>query len=105
MNTPNENQHWLSRTLLRRFKDDGAPLQCYQVATNEWMPKSIDRICSAPGYNQLLTLGTTDNSLEAAFSKVESGLPNTLKALEKASKRSQSQLADAKYNILGWYCA
>jgi Protein of unknown function (DUF4238) len=105
MNTQNENQHWVSQALLKRFKQDGAPLQCYQVESGEWVPKSLERVCAAPGYNQLLVAGTTDNTLEAAFSKVESGLPNTLRALEKASKRSRSELPGAQYDNLCWYCS
>lgn len=105
MNTPHENQHWISRILLKRFKEGGTPLQCYQVATGEWVPKGIGRVCAAPGYNQLLVSGVADNTLEAAFSKVESELRNTLTALEDASKQSRSELPGDVYTNLCWYCS
>jgi hypothetical protein len=100
MDVANENQHWISQHLLKRFKDDGAPLQSYQVKTGEWVPKSLERACAAPGYNQLLVSGDADNTLEAAFSKIESGLPNTLSALEDAVKRSQTEFPQAVYGFV-----
>jgi hypothetical protein len=105
MNTPNENQHWISRVLLKRFKEDRNPFQCYQVATDEWVPKGIERVCAAPGYNQLLVSGKADNTLEEAFSKIESGLPITLKALEEASKHSSTILTPRVHENLCWYCS
>jgi hypothetical protein len=77
MNNPNENQYFVSKVLLERFKIPGSPLQCYQVQTGEWTPKSPKSACSSPGYNQLLRSGQIqpDNTLEADFSAVESRLP------------------------------
>ena len=37
MNLTNENQHWISQHLLKRFKLEGFPFQCYQVETGEWV--------------------------------------------------------------------
>ena len=105
MDVHSENQHWISQHLLKRFKVEGTPFQCYQVETGEWVPKSLDRTCAAPGYNQLLVSGETDNSLERAFSKIESGLRNTLKALEDAAKRPLTELPKALYENMCWYCS
>jgi hypothetical protein len=105
MNVTNENQHWISQHLLKRFKIEGAPFQCYQVETGEWVPKSLDRACAAPGYNQLLVSGEADNTLEAAFSKVESGLRNTFRALEDAVKMPLTELPQAVYENMCWYCS
>lgn len=105
MNVANENQHWISQHLLKRFKTDGSPLQCYQVETGEWVPKSLERACAAPGYNQLLVSGEADNTLETAFSKVESGLRNTFKALEDAVNRPLTELSQAVYENMCWYCS
>lgn len=105
MNVANENQHWISQHLLKRFKAKGAPLQSYQIETGEWVPKNLKRICAAPGYNQLLVSGEPDNTLEAAFSKIESGLPKTLMALEAAVKRPMTELPQAIYENMCWYCA
>lgn len=105
MNVANENQHWISQHLLKRFKTEGFPLQCYQVETGEWVDKSLERACAAPGYNQLLVSGEADNTLEAAFSKVESGLRNTLRALEDAVKSPLTELPPAVYENMCWYCS
>ena len=87
MNQIDENQHSISQVLLERFKIPGSPLQCYQVQTGEWIPKSKEKACAWPGYNQLLVSGVADNTLEEAFSKVESGLRKTFKALEDAARK------------------
>lgn len=105
MNVANENQHWISQHLLKRFKTDGAPFQCYQVETGEWVSKGLERTCAAHGYNQLLVSGEADNTLEAAFSKVESGLRNTFRALEDAVKRPVTELPQPVYSNLCWYCS
>jgi len=105
MNVANENQHWISQHLLKRFKTEGAPFQCYQVDSGEWVPKSLDRTCAADGYNQLLVSGEADNTLEAAFSKVESGLRNTFRTLEAAATRPMTELPESVYSNLCWYCS
>lgn len=105
VNKANENQHWISRVLLGRFKLPGNPFQCYQVETGEWIPKSLDRVCAWPGYNQLLVSGEPDNTLEEAFSKVESGLRNTLRALDRAATQPLSDLPPQIYENMCWYCA
>jgi len=105
MNVVNENQHWISQILLKRFKIEGMPLQCYQLDTDEWVEKSVERVCSGPGYNQLTVSGETDNSLEAAFSKIESGLRNSLRALEAAANSQITELPPAVYENICWYCS
>ncbi|HNQ74638.1 MAG TPA: DUF4238 domain-containing protein [Verrucomicrobiota bacterium] len=105
MNVANENQHWISQHLLKRLKTDGAPFQCYQVETGEWIPKGLERTCAAHGYNQLLVSGAADNTLESAFSKVESGLRNTFRALEDAATRPMTKLPQSIYSNLCWYCS
>jgi hypothetical protein len=106
MNAENENQHYISRVLLKRFKIPDQPLQCYQIDTQLWEPKSIDRLCAADGYNQLLVPGEeTNNSLEASISRVESLLPKTFKALEFASKQETTELPSVLYQNLRQYCA
>lgn len=105
MNVANENQHWISQHLLKRFKSKGSPFQCYQVETGEWEEKGLERVCAARGYNQLLVSDAVDNSLETTFSKVESGLRNTFKALEGAANRQRTVLPQKLYENLCWYCA
>lgn len=105
MNNPDENQHYVSRVLLKRFKTPGSPLQCYQVRTGEWKPRSIDKVCAARGYHQLLLAGSADNSLEEAFSKVESLMPETLSALAAAVTRRETELPSRIYDNLCRYCA
>jgi len=105
MDVANQNQHWISKHLLKRFKTEAVPFQCYQVETGEWLPKGLDRTCAASGYNQLLVSTQVDNTLEAAFSKVQSGLRNTLRALEDASKRPITELRQPMYSNMCWYCA
>lgn len=105
MNAANENQHWVSQHLLKRFKTKGAPFQCYQVETGEWEERSLKSTCAAPGYNQLMVSGEADNTLEAAFSKIESGLRTTFRALEDATKRPLTELSQAVYENMCWYCS
>jgi len=104
MNKTNENQHWISQVLLRRFKIPGTPLQCYQVETGKWIPKSIENACASPGYNQLLVSGHADNTVEEAFSKVESHLRDTFHALEEAVDRPLTELSPATHANMCWYC-
>jgi hypothetical protein len=47
MNNPNENQHFISQVLLKRFKILGNPLQCYQVQTGEWIASSHNMILTS----------------------------------------------------------
>jgi hypothetical protein len=105
MNQLDENQHYISQVLLERFKIQRSPLQCYQVQTGEWIPKSKEKACAWPGYNQLLVSGVVDNTLEEAFSKVESRLRKTFKALEDAARKPSTQLPAAIYENMCWYCA
>ena len=105
MNVANENQHWISQLLLKRFKIEGMPLQCYQVETDKWIEKSVERVCSGPGYNQLTVSGETDNSLETAFSKIESGLRTSLRALEAIANDQSTELPQSVYENICWYCS
>jgi hypothetical protein len=106
MNLENENQHYISAVLLRRFKTPGNPLHCYQISTREWEEKSVEKLCSAEGYNQLVVPGgKTNNALEASISRVESKLPKTFKALEHAVHFDTMELPAAIYQNLREYCA
>jgi hypothetical protein len=105
MDTCAENQHYISRVLLKRFKLPGEPLQCYQVESGEWIPKSIERACSAPGYNQLILPDGVENTLEDEFSKVESALPKVFRALEAAADSKPTKLPEAEFANLCRYCA
>ena len=104
MNQTSENQHWISQVLLKRFKTPGKPLQCYQIGTGEWVEKGIERACASLGYNQLLVSGEADNTLEAALSKVESGLPSTFRALESAANKPLTNLSTEIHTNLCSYC-
>src|ERR1022692_1064189 len=98
MNLDNENQHYISRVLLNRFKIPHNPLHCYQILDRTWEEKSVDRLCSAEGYNQLVVPGEkTNNALEASISHVESKLPKTLKALKHASQFENTEILSAIY--------
>lgn len=103
MNRRDENQHWISRCLLKRFKLPDAPFQCFQVNTGNWVSRSLNSVCSAPGYNQLLLTEDPDNSLEAAFSVIESNLPRTLKEIDAAANRDFTELPQKVYENLCWY--
>lgn len=104
MNEKTENQHYVSQVLLRRFKVLGNPLQCYRVETGEWKQRNPSTICSTRGWNDLLAFGQNDNSLEAAFSKVESYLPETFRLLEEAVNRDSTEFPRAAYQHLCQYC-
>lgn len=106
MNLAGERQHYVSRVLLERFKIRENPLQCYQVASGEWKPKGLDTACSGGGYNQLISATGTDNSLEEAFSKVETRLPRTLSTLERAARKKKiTELPAPIFDNLCRYCA
>jgi hypothetical protein len=104
MNNPNERQHTISQVLLERFRVPGKPLQCYQVETGKWVPRSLERACAWPGYNQLLVAGQVDNTLEDSFSKIESDVRKTFKCLEEAAEKPSTQLEAAVYANMCWYC-
>lgn len=105
MNKKDERQHYVSRVLLERFRHPGKPLECYDVQTQEWNQRSVEKVCSAPGYNQLLLSTDVNNAIEQSFSQVESNLPKTFKALERASKKSSTELEKNTYDNLCLYCA
>ncbi len=106
MNLENENQHYISAVLLRRFKIPGDPLHCYQISTREWKVKSVERLCSAEGYNQLVVPGEkTNNALEASISRVESKLRRTFRALEHAVQFEVMELPSTIFQNLREYCA
>ena len=105
MNRSNERQHYVSQVLLERFKIPGNPLQCYQIETGEWKARSVEKACAAGGYNQLLGFGDVDNTLEGAFSKIESRLPQTFRALEKIADGRSTELPTPIYDNMCWYCA
>jgi hypothetical protein len=100
----NENEHYVSQVLLRLFAVSGK-LQSYQIKDDKWRRKSPRSVFSAFGYNQLLVDGKVDNTLEAAFSKVETPLPKVFKALEEAANHASTELPSAIYENLCWYCA
>lgn len=105
MNRKDENQHWVSRVVLKRFKMPGKPLQCYQVQTGDWQEKSLERVCAWAGYNQVLEGGQSDNTIEGIFSGVESKLQKTFRALEEASNRPVTELPRDTYENMCRYCA
>src|SRR5205809_30042 len=105
MNNKNERQHYISRVLLERFRRSGKPLECFNVQTRQWKPRSVEKVCSAPGYNQLLLSTDVNNAIEESFSKVESNLPSTFSVLERASKRASTELQKKIYENLCLYCA
>jgi hypothetical protein len=100
----NANEHYISQVLLRRFTVAGR-LQCYRVQTDKWKRESPQNVFSEFGYNQLLVDGQVDNTLEQAFSKVETHLPKTLEALEVAANKPSTELSSGIYENLCWYCA
>ncbi len=100
----NQNQHFVSKVLLKRFTVSGR-LQCYNVQTDKWKPEPPKNVFSEFGYNQLVVSDQIDNTLEAAFSKVERPLPKTLKALDEAANKPLSALSPAAYENMCWYCA
>jgi hypothetical protein len=105
VNLDNENQHYVSRVLLNRFRVPNEPLCCYQLTTGKWVPKSVDRLCSAEGYNQLLVPGLpTNNIVEASTSRVETLLPKTFKALEAAAHQESTELPEKIFKNLRDYC-
>jgi hypothetical protein len=80
-------------------------LQHYQVQAEKWKPQSPRNVFSELGYNQLLVGGNIDNTLEKAFSQVETPLPKTFGALEKAANKPSTELPPTIYENLCWYCA
>jgi hypothetical protein len=79
-------------------------LQCYQVQTGEWKEKSAEKTFSARGWNQLIAFGQTDNTLETAFSRVETDMPGVFAALENAANVPSMRLPRAIFENLCWYC-
>ena len=105
MNKKDERQHYVSRVLLERFRRSGKPLECFDLKTQEWKQRSVEKLCSAPGYNQLLLSSDVNNAIEQSFSKVESRLPKTFNALERARAKSSTELQKSIYENWCLYCA
>lgn len=100
----NANEHYVSQVLLRRFTTLGH-LQSYRVRNGTWKRESPKNVFSDFGYNQLLVCGQVDNTLEQAFSKVETPLPKTFEALEEAANRDSTKLPPPIFENMCWYCA
>lgn len=100
----NANEHYVSQVLLRRFTTNGH-LQRYTVKEDTWKRVSPKKIFSNDGYNQLLVEGCVDDTLEQAFSRVETPLPKTFEALEKAATIASTELPLEVFENLCWYCA
>ena len=105
MNSVNERQHYISKVLLERFKLPGKPFECYAVATGQWIQRSLEKACSAPGYNQLVLPEGVNNAIEDGFSKVESKLPKLLKVLQQAADQDETVLPKELYHLMCAYCA
>lgn len=105
MNNKDERQHYVSRVLLERFRQAGKPLECFDFIGQRWRQRSVEKVCSAPGYNQLLLSTDVNNVIEQSFSGVESKLPRTFGLLEKISTRSSINLPKQIYENLCLYCA
>lgn len=105
MNVANENQHYVSRVLLTRFKTPGSPLNSYNVETGEWKLRSVEKACAAAGYNQWVVGGLAENTFEACFSHVESQLPKTFRALAEAVAKKAQVLEAPVYENMCRYCA
>jgi len=100
-----ENQHYVSRLLLKRFKLPGHPLECYDIAAGQWKPKSVEKACADSGYNQLITSDGIDDTLEDEFSKVESRVPKALRLLERIAGNGGADLPAQAFTDLCQYCA
>jgi hypothetical protein len=105
MNNKDERQHYVSRVLLERFRHPGKPLECYDLKTQEWKQRSVEKVCSAHGYNQVLLSSDVNNAIEESFSRVESRLPKTFRALEQACAKSETELEKSTYENWCLYCA
>jgi len=105
MNNKDERQHYVSRVLLERFRHSGKPLECFDLKTQEWKQRSVEKVCSAPGYNQLLLSSDVNNTIEDSFSKVETRLPKTLRALEQACTQPKTEFPKSVYENWCLYCA
>jgi len=105
LNRKGDNQHYVSQVLLRRFTIPGRPLQCHQIQSGKWKDRNTGNVFAARGWNQLLVSGNVDNTLEAEFSKVESLLPRTFKALEEAANETLTVFSRPIYENMCRYCA
>jgi hypothetical protein len=104
MNNLNERQHYVSQVLLRRFRIPEAPLQCYRIHSRTWKPRSVEKACSAPGYNQLVLPEGVNNVIEDSFCRVETDLPATFAALELAANKESTELPGSIYWNMCSYC-
>jgi hypothetical protein len=102
-----QNQHYISRAFIKRFADKkNGHVKRFNVKWGTWSSKSPRYVFSGFGFTQLLIEGEElDNSLEIEFGKVESSLPITLAALDKAATRPTTELPTRAYENMCWYCA
>src|SRR5262249_55421635 len=100
----NDNQHYVSQVLQRRFAVGGF-LERFDLEWNKWKRVSTARIFSRLGYSQLLAYGLQDNTLDESFQKYENALNDTLAALDDAVNKETTELSDEVCTNLFWYCA
>jgi len=100
----NDNQHYVSQVLQRRFAVGGF-LERFDLKWNNWKRVSTAQIFARLGYSQLLAYGLHDNTLDESFQKYESALNNTLTVLDNAANEKTTELPDRVCTNLFWYCA
>ena len=102
--SPYQNQHYISKVLLRRFSKNGV-LQKYHVEHDSWGQAGLENTFAHFGYTQLLSNGAIDNTLETAFGKLETLMPKALAALDDAATREKTALSVKLYSAFCWYLA
>jgi hypothetical protein len=98
----NENQHYVSQVLQRRFAVGGF-LERFDLKWKKWKRVSTAQIFSRLGYSQLLVYGQHDNTLDESLQKYENALNDTLAALDEAAKHAPTELPEEVCQNLFWY--
>ena len=93
MNNPNENQHFVSKVLLERFKIPGNPLQCYQAQTGEWI-HGVQ--CRKDPVERVVT-GNAVAQREKCFEPVFLGLAEVLHVVEGFARAEQRADDDGQH--------
>lgn len=98
-----ENQHYISRLILRRFINKGT-LKRYWVHHGTWGNVGLDAF-SNHGYTQLILDGKIDNTLETEFNKVEVIMNNALREIDTAINGAKIDLSVKHYRGMCLYLA
>jgi hypothetical protein len=106
-NAINKNQHYITRSFVKKRFGTNGFVQRYDVENDSWKTNASPRfVFSGPGYTQFLEKGQPlHDSLETSFGNLENQLQFILPALDGAAERAETKFPEDVYHNLCFYCS